>query len=115
MGGLIASFISKWLTKKSYVGVNKLRKGFTFVGALGFSFCMLGIFLAECNIVINILCFTLSLFSSGVALAGIMIAGVDMTPMFAGTLMGVASTIGGLSTVIIPLLTGYLTTHVSKE
>ncbi|GFQ77043.1 inorganic phosphate cotransporter, partial [Trichonephila clavata] len=29
VGGVIASFVSNWLTKKNYVGVNKLRKGCT--------------------------------------------------------------------------------------
>ncbi|GFR21256.1 inorganic phosphate cotransporter, partial [Trichonephila clavata] len=79
--------------------------------ALGFCLCMVGILSAGCDTVINVLCFSLSLLSSGIALAGIMIAVGDMSPMFSGTLMGIASTVASLSTVIIPLITGYLTTH----
>ncbi|GFY44211.1 inorganic phosphate cotransporter [Trichonephila inaurata madagascariensis] len=84
VGGVIASLVSNWLTKKNYIGVNKLRKGCTSIGALGFSLCMAGILLAGCDTVINILCFSLSLLSSGIALAGIMIAVGDMSPMFSG-------------------------------
>ncbi|GBN55623.1 hypothetical protein AVEN_348-1 [Araneus ventricosus] len=72
---------------------------------------MVGILLAGCDAIINILCFSLSLFSSGVALSGVMISGVDMAPAFAGSLMGVASTIAGSSVVLIPVITGLVTTH----
>ncbi|GBN46883.1 hypothetical protein AVEN_165909-1, partial [Araneus ventricosus] len=43
---------------------------------------MAGILLAGCDAVINILCSALSLFSLGIAISGVLISGVDMTPAF---------------------------------
>ncbi|GFS39718.1 inorganic phosphate cotransporter, partial [Nephila pilipes] len=83
IGGFVASFMCKWLTKKNYLQIDKTRKAFTFAGAFGFSMCMLGIILAGCDTVINILCFTLSLFITGMALSGVVITSMDMSPMFA--------------------------------
>ncbi|GBN94022.1 hypothetical protein AVEN_217795-1 [Araneus ventricosus] len=82
-------------------------------GAFGFSLCMAGILLAGCDAVINILCFALSLFSLGIAVSGVLISGVDMAPTFAGSLMGVASTVAAIGSYLVPVITGLLTTHVS--
>ncbi|GBO14838.1 hypothetical protein AVEN_104998-1 [Araneus ventricosus] len=111
VGGVSASIISYWISKKNLIGLSKLRKITTVFGAFGFSLCMMGILLAGCDAIINILCFALSLFSSGIALSGIMISGVDMAPAFAGSLMGVASTVAGTSVFLIPVITGLVTTH----
>ncbi|GBN33572.1 Putative inorganic phosphate cotransporter [Araneus ventricosus] len=111
VGGVTASIICYWITKKNLIGLNKLRKLTTGVGALGFSLCMAGILLAGCDAIIHILCSALSFFTTGIALSGVMIAGVDMAPVFAGSLVGVANTIAGWSCVLIPVITGLVTTH----
>ncbi|GFU17851.1 hypothetical protein NPIL_90521 [Nephila pilipes] len=111
VGCFFASFMSNWLMKKNYVGVDKLRKYCTLIGCMGFTLCMVGIIMAECDTIINIICVCFCLFSEGIALSGVQIACIDMTPVFAGSLMGVASTIASLSTVLIPMMTGFLTTH----
>ncbi|GFU27607.1 hypothetical protein NPIL_55621 [Nephila pilipes] len=111
LSGLAASFVSNWLTKKNYIGINKLRKGCTSIGAFGFSLSMLGVILAGCDTTINILCFSMSLFATGIALSGIVITSMDMSPVFSGSLTGLASTIASTSTAILPLMTGFLTTN----
>ncbi|XP_055942246.1 sodium-dependent phosphate transport protein 3-like [Argiope bruennichi] len=111
VGGVFASLISYWISKKNLIGLNKFRKITTVFGAFGFSLCMAGILLAECDSVINIMCFALSLFLTGIGLSGIMIAGVDMAPAFAGSLMGIASTFAGTSCALIPIITGLVTSH----
>ncbi|GFY68289.1 hypothetical protein TNIN_304751 [Trichonephila inaurata madagascariensis] len=85
ISGLIASLMSNWLSKNNYIGVDKLRKTFTSVGAFGFSICVVGIILAGCDTVINI--------------------------FFAGFLTGIGTCIASISTFILPILTGYLTTN----
>lgn len=111
ISGLIASLMSNWLSKRDYIGVDKLRKTFTSVGAFGFSICIIGIILAGCDTVVNILCFTLAAFIIGISLSGVAIASIDMSPVFAGSLTGVGTTIASTSTFIIPIITGYLTTN----
>ncbi|GFU64205.1 putative inorganic phosphate cotransporter [Trichonephila clavipes] len=111
ISGLIASLMSNWLSKNNYIGVDKLRKTFTAVGAFGFSICVVGIILAGCDTVINILCFTLAAFIIGVSLSGVAIASIDMSPVFAGFLTGIGTCIASISTFILPILTGYLTTN----
>ncbi|GBN29731.1 hypothetical protein AVEN_113287-1, partial [Araneus ventricosus] len=44
---------------------------------------MAGILLAGCDANINLLCVIISLFTTGIALSGVMIASVDMAPSFA--------------------------------
>ncbi|KAG8182752.1 hypothetical protein JTE90_023392 [Oedothorax gibbosus] len=115
VGGIIASFLTNWITKKKYVGVSALRKSFNFVGSLGFSACLLGAYWAGCDKLINIFCFTLSLFCSGAALSGAMITGGDMSPRFCGSLMGFATTIASTSAAIIPVMVGNLTENQTIE
>ncbi|GBN41710.1 hypothetical protein AVEN_103542-1, partial [Araneus ventricosus] len=111
VSGVLSSLMSHWITKKNLISLNKLRKFTTGFSAFGFSLCMAGILLAGCDAIINILFFALSLFSLGIALSGIVISGVDMAPVFAGSLMGVASTVAGIASVLVPVVTGLLTTH----
>ncbi|GFT55000.1 hypothetical protein NPIL_218381 [Nephila pilipes] len=110
LSGLAAGILSNWLIEKKYIGINKLRKICNSIGSFGFSLSMLGVILAGCDITINILCFSISLFATGIALSAIVTNSMDLSPVFSGSLTGVANTIGSTSTAIIPLMTGYLTT-----
>ncbi|GBM86580.1 hypothetical protein AVEN_58987-1, partial [Araneus ventricosus] len=87
VSGVLSSLMSHWITKKNLIGLNNLRKIATGSSALGFSLCMVGILLAGCDAIINILFFALSLFSLGIALSGIVISGVDMAPVFSAKLI----------------------------
>ncbi|GBM58549.1 hypothetical protein AVEN_255330-1 [Araneus ventricosus] len=109
--GLLFSLISHWVSKKDLMSIDMLRKVTTCSSAFGFSLCMAGILLAGCDAIINILCFALSLFSLGIAISGVLISGVDMAPRFSGSVMGVASTVAGIGSFLVPVITGLLTTH----
>ncbi|CAL1293107.1 unnamed protein product [Larinioides sclopetarius] len=111
VSGVLSSMASHWITKKNLIRIDTLRKIATGSSALGFSLCMAGILLAGCDAIINILFFALSLFSLGIALAGIVISGVDMAPVFSGSIMGVAAFVSGISSTLVPVVAGLLTTH----
>ncbi|GBN69743.1 Vesicular glutamate transporter 2, partial [Araneus ventricosus] len=104
-----ASWISKWLNTHNYVGVDKVRKGSNFLFCLGYSLCLLGVYFSGCERLqstgfgIAAMCFI------GLSFTGCMIAPVDMSPTFAGSVMGLSSTIGSLAAFIFPVLVGVMT------
>ncbi|XP_055933980.1 putative inorganic phosphate cotransporter isoform X2 [Argiope bruennichi] len=104
-----ASWVSKWLNTHGYVGVDKVRKGSNLLFSLGYSLCLLGVYFSGCERLpstgfgIAAMCFI------GLSFTGCMIAPVDMSPTFAGSVMGLSSTIGSLAAFIFPVLVGIMT------
>ncbi|KAF8787703.1 putative inorganic phosphate cotransporter like protein [Argiope bruennichi] len=106
---LLVSWISGWLNKHKYAGVDKVRKGCNFLFCVGYSLCLLGIYAAGCDKSTSAPFSILAMGSVGLSFAGCMIAAIDMSPTFAGTIMGVSSIISSLSGFIMPILVGVLT------
>ncbi|GBM75409.1 Putative inorganic phosphate cotransporter [Araneus ventricosus] len=106
---LLVSWISGWLNKHQYAGVDRVRKGCNLLFCLGYSLCLLGIYAAGCDKSTSAPFSILAMGSVGLSFAGCMIAAIDMSPTFAGTVMGVSSIISSLSGFIMPILVGVLT------
>ncbi|CAL1293173.1 unnamed protein product [Larinioides sclopetarius] len=106
---LLVSWISGWLNKHQYASVDSVRKGCNLLFSLGYSLCLLGIYAAGCDKSISAPFSILAMGSVGLSFAGCMIAAIDMSPTFAGTIMGVSSIISSLSGFIMPILVGVLT------
>ncbi|XP_035224153.1 putative inorganic phosphate cotransporter isoform X2 [Stegodyphus dumicola] len=106
---LLGSSFSDWLNRKEYVGVDKVRKSCNLIACLGYSVCVWGIYFTGCRRTVNIAFSVLAMSFIGFGLAGSMIVPVDMSPTFAGTLMGIGGTISNTAGFILPVLTGFLT------
>ncbi|GIY75535.1 putative inorganic phosphate cotransporter [Caerostris darwini] len=106
---LAVSWFSDWLNTHDYVGVDKVRKGCNFIFCLGYSLSLLGIYFAGCDKSMSAPFSILAMSLVGLSFAGCMIAAIDMSPTFAGTIMGVSSIISSLSGFIMPILVGFLT------
>ncbi|CAL1293120.1 unnamed protein product [Larinioides sclopetarius] len=105
----IASWMCKWLNAHNYVGVDHVRMGSNFLYCSGTSLCILGLYYAGCQREMSTVFSVAAMSFLGLSFSGCMIAHLDMSPNFAGTLMGFTYTIGSLSTFIYPVLVGIIT------
>ncbi|GFY68793.1 putative inorganic phosphate cotransporter [Trichonephila inaurata madagascariensis] len=106
---IIISWFSDWLNRHQYTGVDKVRKGCNMLFCIGYSLCLLGIYAAGCDKTTSAPFSILAMASVGLSFAGCMITAIDMSPTFAGTIMGVSSIISSLSGFVMPILVGILT------
>ncbi|GFQ97145.1 putative inorganic phosphate cotransporter, partial [Trichonephila clavata] len=106
---IIISWFSDWLNRHQYTGVDKVRKGCNLLFCTGYSLCLLGIYAAGCDKTTSAPFSILAMASVGLSFAGCMITAIDMSPTFAGTIMGVSSIISSLSGFVMPILVGILT------
>ncbi|KAG8182758.1 hypothetical protein JTE90_023396 [Oedothorax gibbosus] len=113
--GLCASVTSDWLDRNNYIGTDKLRKGCDLLGNLGLSLSFLGAYFARCDHILNILCFGLAFFFVGICMPGSKVAGVDMTPRYAGQIIAITTTVSSFANIIAPIITGYITKHATIE
>ncbi|GFY50396.1 hypothetical protein TNIN_71491 [Trichonephila inaurata madagascariensis] len=106
----IASYASDVLVNKGYASTDIVRKVCNSLSCIGFSFCLLGVAYAGCDKSLNIICLVTALIIAGFGYPASQIVPLDMTIVFAGTLMGIVSTMASISGVIMPLIVGALTT-----
>ncbi|KAF8787712.1 putative inorganic phosphate cotransporter like protein [Argiope bruennichi] len=102
------SFVSNWLNRHNLVGVDKLRKGINFLASLGYSLGLLGIYFAGCDATMSKWLGIIGMSFSGFVFGGCMIVPLDMSPTFAGTLMGLTTTAASSAAFILPLIYGKL-------
>ncbi|CAL1293153.1 unnamed protein product [Larinioides sclopetarius] len=102
------SFASDWLSRKNLVGVDKLRKGVNFIACLGYSLGFLGVYFVGCDKTISNLLAIIGMSFNGFVFGGSIIVPIDMSPTFAGTLMGLSSTVAGSAAFILPVIYGVL-------
>lgn len=110
-----ASYVSKWLNARNYVSVDKVRKGCNFIGCLGYSLGILGVYFAGCDRVLSNVFIIIAMSLIGFPFAGCMIVSCDMSPNFAGTLLGISCTFGSIASFLFPILVGIMTKNQTLE
>ncbi|CAL1293116.1 unnamed protein product [Larinioides sclopetarius] len=105
----IGSWVSKWLNRCNYVGVDKVRKGFNFLYCFGYSLCVLGIYYAGCDKTSSTIMGFLAMSFFGFSYNGVLTVPNDMSPTYAGTIMGISNSIGSIATFIFPVIVGIIT------
>lgn len=104
-----AGGVSSWLNKHNYVGVDKVRKGCNFLCCLGYSLGLLGVYFSGCDRWTSAFLSVAAMSFNGFSSTGCMITPVDMSPTFAGTLMGLANTVACVAAFSFPVLVGIMT------
>lgn len=107
--GLAVAFTSDYLIKKGCASVGFMRKFCNSVSGFGPALALVGVCLAGCDVTLNVVFFTLSLAVGGFCYSGYMLSHLDLSPEYAGTLMGIANTISNLTGFLAPLVVGALT------
>ncbi|GFT48652.1 vesicular glutamate transporter 2.2 [Trichonephila clavipes] len=103
------SCIAKWLNSNNYLGVDKVRKWFNFLYCLGYSICLLGVIYSGCERMLSTVLSIAAMSFIGLSFNGCMITPVDMSPTFAGTLMGLSNTISSVAAFMFPVIVGIMT------
>ncbi|GFW70152.1 inorganic phosphate cotransporter [Trichonephila clavipes] len=108
-GEYSTSSIANWLLMKNYITIDVLRRGCNMIGCIGFSAAVFGTYLSECNGSMSAVTAAVSMFFTGVATPGAMIACIDMAPRFAGSLSGLLNGAGCTMSFLVSILVGILT------
>lgn len=94
---MICSVISDWCINKKYIGITWSRKLYTTL-----SFTFPGLFLVAasfsgCNRTVAVAMFTIAMVFMGAYYSGMKVNALDLSPNFAGTLMGITNGISALT------------------
>ncbi|XP_022239379.1 putative inorganic phosphate cotransporter [Limulus polyphemus] len=109
--GWIAGCLADLIRGKGYIGMSGTRKIFNTIGCIGPALCLIGVVYAGCNNTLNAALFTLAMGFSGFSYAGYLVTHMDLSPDFAGTLMGLSNGLAQMTGFIAPAFVGSLIEH----
>lgn len=97
---MIFSVISDWCINKNFIGITNSRKLYTTL-----AFSIPGAFLVAasfggCNRTVAVTLFTVAMGFMGAYYSGMKVNALDLSPNFAGTLMGITNGIGALTGIV---------------
>ncbi|GIY35651.1 putative inorganic phosphate cotransporter [Caerostris extrusa] len=104
-----SSYLSDVLVNKGYCSTDLVRKVCNSLSCIGFSCCLIGVTYSECDRSLNTTFLVTGMIFAGFGYPASQINPLDMTVVFAGTLMGIVSTMASTAGFIIPLIVGSLT------
>ncbi|XP_055943182.1 sialin-like [Argiope bruennichi] len=107
--GWIVSYMADNIRKKDKYSINTIRKVCNGIGFFGPAICLVGVILVGCDYVWSVVFLTLALGFNGCTYSGFMVTHVDMSPHFAGTLMGLSNGLATTAGFIGPKVIGLLT------
>ncbi|GIX89354.1 hypothetical protein CEXT_804531 [Caerostris extrusa] len=105
----IISYFADGLRKKKIFTINTIRKVSNSIGFFGPAICLVGVILVGCDYVWSVVFLTLAMGFNGCTYSGYMVTHVDMSPDFAGTLMGMTNAFATLAGFLAPKAVGKLT------
>lgn len=105
--------LADWMIHKRWMGITATRKFYTVFASLIPSVCIVLASYSGCDHLIVIIFFTAAMGAMGTFYPGMKVNGLDLTPNYAGTLMGTTNGIGAVTGIIGPWMVGYLTPNVS--
>lgn len=109
--GCAVAYVTDMLMLKGVTTTNFVRKFCNTASSIGTAVGLIGVCLAGCDVTLHVTFFTLSVALGGFCTCGYMLSHLDLSPEYAGTLMGIANTISNLSGFLAPLVVGSLTEH----
>jgi ACS family sodium-dependent inorganic phosphate cotransporter len=102
------SWFSDWLIVKGYSSRSNVRKINTVISTFGPGIMLVAAMYAGCNIIAAIALITIGLTLSGSSIPGIKVNVLDLSPNYAGTLMGISNGIGAFTGILAPYTVGVL-------
>lgn len=106
---LLMASVADYVVRKGIASTNFVRKFWNSMSGFGYTLGLIGVCLSGCNSTMNVAFFMLSIAVGGFAYCGYMLSHLDLSPEYAGTLMGVSNTISNLTGFLAPLVVGALT------
>lgn len=109
---LIIGPLSDYFINRRYVTVGNARKIFNTIGHWLPAICFIGLgFVTKENSSMAIAMLILAVGLNSAATAGYLVNHMDLSPNFAGTLMGITNTLANTISIIAPLSVGYIVTN----
>ncbi|XP_035231490.1 sialin-like isoform X1 [Stegodyphus dumicola] len=107
--GCTVGYLADLTIRKKFASPGFVRKFCNTAAGLGTAAGLVGVCLAGCDVTMNVVFFTCSLAIGGFCYSGYMVSHLDLSPEYAGTLMGIANTISNLTGFLAPSVVGALT------
>uniref|UniRef100_A0A061QFW8 Sialin n=1 Tax=Cupiennius salei TaxID=6928 RepID=A0A061QFW8_CUPSA len=107
--GTLVAYVTDKMMRKGLTTTNFVRKFCNTVSSVGTAAGLIGVCLAGCDVRLHVAFFTSSLALGGFCTCGYMLSHLDLSPEYAGTLMGIANTVSNLSGFLAPQVVGSLT------
>lgn len=108
----VVSRLLNVLLNRNYLTTEQGRKWFNTIGVWGPMICLLVLGNIENNIYTAVTLLTLAVGLNGCIYSGYYINHIDLTPNFAGALMGVGQTFGTFMGVLGPMFVGFVVTDI---
>ncbi|KAL3272557.1 hypothetical protein HHI36_014028 [Cryptolaemus montrouzieri] len=107
--GLVFGFIGDTIRKNKWMATTTVRKSFIVCSHLIPGMLLLLLTTAECDVIWTVTLITFSLGVNGASSITNLANAQDLAPTFAGSLYGIANTVGSATGFISPAVTGYFT------
>nr|XP_042909281.1 putative inorganic phosphate cotransporter isoform X2 [Parasteatoda tepidariorum] len=105
---LAVSFIVDKLRSTGRMQITFLRKIVNSIGSYAPAICMIAIAFSGCHPIIIVILFSIAMGSYGCIYSGFNATHIDMSPEFAGTLMGITNCIANLPGFLAPAFVGFI-------
>lgn len=109
---LIFSELSDFLTNRGYISNSIARKVFNSIGHWGPAATLIALgYMSREQSSLAVVLLTLSVAMNGASYAGYLINHMDLSPNFAGTLMGITNGVSNVMSILGPLFVGIVVTN----
>lgn len=106
-----AGYLADHVRRKDLFTTSIIRKFFNSISFFGTAICLFVVTFAGCNGFLNVILLTIGMGLNAFCFSGYMVTHVDMSPDFAGTLMGMTNAFANLAGFLAPLAVGSLTNN----
>ncbi|XP_064480573.1 sialin-like isoform X2 [Ornithodoros turicata] len=105
----LAGYLADRVRRSGRFSVSVIRKFCNSIAFFGAAICLFAVSFVGCNAKLSVVLFTIAMGINGFSFSGYMVTHVDMSPDFAGTLMGMTNAFANLAGILAPLAVGSLT------
>ncbi|XP_066953218.1 sialin-like [Macrobrachium rosenbergii] len=108
VGGIVSSAVGAWFISHGKLTVRGTRRLFGTIALCGPALMILGVSFSGCDAQLIVILFCLALLLNGGSTTSGFVNHTDISPNFAGTLLGITNTIGSLIAFIAPVVNGII-------
>jgi len=101
--------LTDYLVERKVISLNVGRKIGNTVGFLGPAVGLIGLCFVGCSKVLAVLCLCIAVGLNGATYSGYAVNHMDLSPNFAGTLMGITNTVANFAGFLAPMFVGKMT------